>query len=648
MRNEGYRTVRAAGRLAAVLAACAGAGAVAPAARANVTNASWIDVNNYHFRVIHMPDLDQRRVPGDSVLGLPGNGSMYCVPTATMNLFIYAANHGFPDMLPGPGNYQTGLYNAASLNIGVLGVGMSTDAVNGTGSQGWYDGAVNWLSLSDIHDKFTILQYTANGSYAPRTKDMALTAVGGAIVAFAYGRYSNIGSYQSFTRVNRTGGHVVTLTRAFAESGEQPIIHLRDPADDPANTTQSTFVDRVTEVTNRTFAMGAGANPTLRTMAWLTDLGGGETTFRCIDEYVALKPKAGYAFSNPTMTITLYRPFSLLGGPVAVPAQIVLPGDGSVHDAISDPDQTGFALIRRLPSGATELLHVVEADGSVVPIASVPGAHALLFSRHRDLYVSTNGNIFAFDVNLLPAVQKYVAFPPDPIHALAADESDDHIFGVSISDRMIFEYRKELGEAIGSWPIPTQVPMAGDGSVVINPLDGKLWMVSSAANAAYGLTLAGGVPPQVETLLLPAGPEAPPTSISADDRGHLFIVKGGQVLEFMKTAAGGWVQVQDSEWSKFAVGPKFRVTRSQSNHDPSMTGPAWNNIDPGSLTFAPPVPNCDADLNGDGLINSTDLNIVLSAFGCEGQGCIGDVDGDDATNSTDLNLVLTQFGEACP
>lgn len=58
---------------------------------------------------------------------------------------------------------------------------------------------------------------------------------------------------------------------------------------------------------------------------------------------------------------------------------------------------------------------------------------------------------------------------------------------------------------------------------------------------------------------------------------------------------------------------------------------------------APPV-DCAGDLDGDSDTDSTDLNLLLSAFGCSGGGCTGDLDGDGDTDSTDLNLLLSDFG----
>lgn len=54
------------------------------------------------------------------------------------------------------------------------------------------------------------------------------------------------------------------------------------------------------------------------------------------------------------------------------------------------------------------------------------------------------------------------------------------------------------------------------------------------------------------------------------------------------------------------------------------------------------------DTNGDGVVNFTDLNMVLSQFGQIGVGLPGDVNGDGVVNFADLNAVLSTFGsQAC-
>ncbi len=58
---------------------------------------------------------------------------------------------------------------------------------------------------------------------------------------------------------------------------------------------------------------------------------------------------------------------------------------------------------------------------------------------------------------------------------------------------------------------------------------------------------------------------------------------------------------------------------------------------------------CPADQNGDGTVDLSDLNFVLSNWACENSdgGCIGDVNADGVTDLSDLGIVLAVFGEDC-
>ncbi len=58
------------------------------------------------------------------------------------------------------------------------------------------------------------------------------------------------------------------------------------------------------------------------------------------------------------------------------------------------------------------------------------------------------------------------------------------------------------------------------------------------------------------------------------------------------------------------------------------------------------APTPDPDINGDGAVDTIDLNTLLPVFGCTGGvGCIGDDDGDGDVDSADLNVVLAAFGK---
>ncbi|RMF81031.1 MAG: DUF4215 domain-containing protein [Planctomycetota bacterium] len=60
-----------------------------------------------------------------------------------------------------------------------------------------------------------------------------------------------------------------------------------------------------------------------------------------------------------------------------------------------------------------------------------------------------------------------------------------------------------------------------------------------------------------------------------------------------------------------------------------------------------PTQPCTGDLNGDFVVDLTDLALLLSDFDCTGA-CAGDVNGDGATDLTDLAILLSGFDVPCP
>ena len=56
---------------------------------------------------------------------------------------------------------------------------------------------------------------------------------------------------------------------------------------------------------------------------------------------------------------------------------------------------------------------------------------------------------------------------------------------------------------------------------------------------------------------------------------------------------------------------------------------------------------CFGDLDGNGIISSADLLIILSDYGCA-SGCNADLTGDDLVNASDVLSFLSVFGEECP
>jgi agmatine/peptidylarginine deiminase len=94
-------------------------------------------------------------------------------------------------------------------------------------------------------------------------------------------------------------------------------------------------------------------------------------------------------------------------------------------------------------------------------------------------------------------------------------------------------------------------------------------------------------------------------------------------------------------WTVPDVGSSNALIRVVARGDDSDTG-----FDDSDAVFAI-LGECPGDTNGDGIVNFTDLNAVLGAFGQTGAGIPADVNGDGVVNFSDLNQVLAAFGVDC-
>jgi hypothetical protein len=90
----------------------------------------------------------------------------------------------------------------------------------------------------------------------------------------------------------------------------------------------------------------------------------------------------------------------------------------------------------------------------------------------------------------------------------------------------------------------------------------------------------------------------------------------------------------------YLIGPKYKGTLVAGN-----TGPGGGHVSPtdSPVTFA--GSRCDADINDDRVVDSTDLAMVLTAWASGGGGA--DIDRDGDVTSADLGSVLAAWG-TCP
>jgi hypothetical protein len=608
-------------------------GLIAPSLSADIVKKIYVNSTIYHYKVSHMPDLDQKR-QGD----LAGDGSMHCVPTSTINLFAYAANHGFPFFAPGPANWQSqSKYDAATDAIHDLGVLMSTTVASGTGGANWINGAQDWLD--DYSAGLLVQQHFWNTSnYSITAAKMASAGAQGGVVSFAYGRYNITGDFNGLPLIARSGGHAVTLNEAY-RVGDDKYLRYRDPADDGYNSTQSTFVSK--EVEPVTFVYATAPQVGAIGLGTAIDYPSDDGKVRILDQFMVLRPIYFLSFVNsgPQWTIS---PTSLgtLGG-VMNPATLNAPAFG-ISDLMQDADGIESLVLvnTSAASGQTQLRRVNHESNEQTPIGS--------FNSLKRFTVGRDGRIYAHDGSKLycigpdGALEAATSSIPTPT-ALAYDDVNDHILVLSIPERRIQRLTKTFAQ-VSLFNVPTGTPMAGDGSVIVNPFDGAVYFTSDGTNS-IGRLLGSG--PNLIYSLLSIPGIVSPKGISSGDDGALYISSGGLMKVARLNRSGGWSIDPTSPFHDLPAASRIAVLRSRSNYDPILhSGPAWDNIDADDLLpIGVAVADCLGDLDSDNDSDAADIARLLGNWGTSDPNA--DVDADGTVGPSDLAILLGSWGP-CP
>jgi hypothetical protein len=622
--------------------------------RADVINAAWSSSTQFIYEVNHMPDLDQRREFAPGIVGLPGDGGMYCVPTSVVNLFAYAANHGFPLTAPGPGWWQLpNRYNDASEAIATLGVLMSTDPNDGTGGNGAIFGTSIWLAANG--NILTADYHHASGSYSPTINSLGWAGVNGGIVAFCYGRYDVLGVEGNTVIVgDRNGGHCVTLANV-ARSGSSMVIASRDPADDPDSDewdfkrTQSLFGDNVYDVTNvNAFHLNPLWSRTMTALNW--DPNNHDGRIRLIDSYLVIKPRFGITFVNtggPDSVLELLFPEGWFNPPPAT--QFNWGQNTALLDAILAPDDDCFFVIAEGAIGQPNLLQLFDIDTQIATeIMPIPNATGLLLGRKRQIYILAGDRVHCLDTTI-EEPELVTIEPPFPIADIAFDDRTDQLVALSTESQLVMVYGESLQEDPMTFELPGIAELSGDGSVVVSPLDGRIWMVSEANDLVYGfLPDANGEPP----LVIVNNPSIQdPTDVSVTDDNHVLVTTEGQIIELEKITDTAWRPVLDSSFAGIEVGERFQIARSRTNFNPQdHPMEQWRNVDPDELAqIGTYVADCPGDFDDNGLVDVNDVLYMLSVWDTDDP--LADIAprglGDGLVDVNDLLELIAAWGP-CP
>ncbi len=612
----------------AAAAACLGASA-------NISIA-YISSTNYSYKITKVPDFDQRRN------GLANNGNNHCVPTSAINWMAYIANHGYPNLAPGTGWWQSSsLYNTATLAIALQGVNMGTSGTSGTGLTGAVDGMKTWFNNSPYAGQFIVLGINDSEFTWTTSDTLANHALLKRLVIPRVGWYSA----GSGINLNRTGGHCVSLTRAL-HSGSSRTLGIHDPASDDGNlSAQGTFSRE-----NYSIAIDVNTldgNPIPRPVSRLVGYGSGR-----IDGYRAIIPSFGLTTSPNLLNLQLAQVFTLGSAqPSTASFALNFPVQNLVisHDMLSALVHTNQGSIATTSTISKHNL----ATGEVTDLITVGGnITAMAAGRKGPVYFISPFGLFCKGTTAPDAPSQFVTPPGSPA-AIVYDDANDHVILLDTNTKRLYRYPDQIVDVTGApaQPIIVNLPSGlvfnGTPTLAVNPVTGRVWYATSANDKIFEVVEVPGAPATTNPVLLPGVGSI--QSLQFDDLGRIFI-GDGSVKGFLPPAAGGGTATvlppSASPFIGMPVSKFFCIPTSRHNFDPAtMSGPAQRDITL-PTQFARSIPDCFADLNGDDQINGVDLGLLLQAWGTVGFSD-SDLNSDGVVDGVDLGLLLQSWG-ACP
>lgn len=554
-----------------------------PANFATIIGGPWPLSWSYDYNICDVPDIDQRKTVDSpaNIGGLPNNGNCYCVPTATLNWMSHIARHGYPELAPGPDNYQLGppffvdRYNAMTFYQAILGGSAYMDLNPGPRSETGGCGVgptktvpaiKQWFNDAGLGSSFTVVYegQQAGSTYVPRISDAALAGVWGSLVILRIGWYTESGGVLS-----RNGGHVVSLVKAdgphpFGDL-ELSIVGFKDPWTQAGadNFSQSQFVREIANAGDVTETYASGETTVERTRTRF--YGYGSNTGR-MDGYYAITPKYGLG-DGPNHSVILLQPTSLsniAGGPPPPPTHSrLLPGDPPVVDFAIFPHRPiqPFVVEDAEEIGAVDLL-----TGEVGTFSTLRGVRRLAFGGFDGhLYALVPDGIAALgrDGEVIDTIS--VSWP---LHEIAFDEAGQLVVALDADGGQLHLFTPD-GTSVRAVELPGWP--GGDASLTVDPRSGDVWALPD------GTATAWRVPPDGDPTTVELGDGSALTGLHAGDDERLYAIADGQVASF-RTDGGA---AGDTPFDGQQAHSKVRILQTWSNAEPDdEVGPEWDNVTP--------------------------------------------------------------------
>jgi len=198
--------------------------------------------------------------------------------------------------------------------------------------------------------------------------------------------------------------------------------------------------------------------------------------------------------------------------------------------------------------------------------------------------------------------------------------------------------------------LPNDLSLDGGRFLTVSPVTGNIWYSTSLSPNFWEIIIPGDGSVLANPITAPNSTFS--ADLSIDDAGYMFF------CDYIANVIRVYAPHQPGDTALVELGPdahplagsacnsRFTIitSRNNFNHATADDPNQWDNVLP--TEFAPSIPGCPADLNGDGVVNGLDLGLLLSAWGTQGFSD-ADLNFDKLVDGSDLGILLSLWG-ACP
>ncbi|MEK6701631.1 MAG: hypothetical protein AABZ53_05165 [Planctomycetota bacterium] len=597
-----------------------------------------------------IPDFDQRRGSGFSSTALPGNGAMFCVPTASMNCLAVIDSAGY-NLIPGANaqNWyqQNPLYNSVTTNLDELGSDyMGTGADSGSSFSAGVDGLQDWIDDRNQGDRFNVCGFEHDGDAFPKVAWIYNHIKASHLTMFSFGRW-----YRDGDQLERSGGHALTAVGVFdACDPDEPQLHYRDPNSSDHLWQQSHFTLVTRTLYHRWFNMDGDLCQVYTFNE--TETGTEETPVKVIDSFRWIVPSV--AIGSSPINPSAIRRTKIAALPTEPPGVIDINTPSAaimIDSAYSFVDHTYLLGLASTPSQAAGIFRYDPVDNSFTRISTLNrNPDRVLVDRFGHLYVQLGSEVKKYKlVDDTPLLLASYLLPSSP-GAWAYDDKTDTLVMLTSGLTRVSRLSRSL-TFVGDTPLPAGMTMSGEGAAALHPITGRLWVTSSGSPAAYEIGFDAAGRTNIVSLATHAQFHAP-RGLQFNGLGHMFAACDGSVRSFAIDANGRWAPVVGGAWNELpdrSMGRLMDMSRSRHNAQAIHSGPAWLDIDPIDEPIPDGIIDCTGDFNLDGAVDFFDYDDYVRCF--EGRTCPrgrdADIDRDGSVDFFDYDTFVLGFEQGC-